>query len=815
MHLAIATRADPPLPLSRLRGRGAMTEIRIEDLRFTPGEAGTFLRQVMGLDLSEENVVRLEARTEGWIAGLQLAALALQGLAQKGRGEARGGEASGFVAAFAGDDRYVADYLIEEVLQHQPEPVQSFLLQTAILDRLSGPLCDAVLGGDSGQPSTSRDSSAPDHDPLSANYSQSMLEKLERGNLFLLPLDQKRHWYRYHRLFADLLRRRLQQMPTLAAREPDLHLRASAWFEQNGYTADAIGHALAAQDFERAAHLLEPATWTIISQGEITTLRGWLEALPEAIIRSRPRLGLIHAWTLIAAMDLEAVEPRLRAVEQRLVTAGDATGGEPDPEGLLGEVVAIRASVASLRGDVTTTLELSREALARLPQENLRLRGLLANTLGSGYDSLGEVRQASEAFAQSAALSQAVGNTLIALIALGNLARVQEIGGQLRQAAATCRRALRLSAEQGRMPPAAGVAYVGLGRLLYEWDDLDAAMEHITKGIDMGRRVGIAELVAAGCAGLARVHQARGEQAAALGAIEEALQLAQGRNVSAGLLIQISTVQAQLWIAQGNLEATVRWVRERGLSVDDDDAAVDGVPSAVPAPSYARQAEYVVLARLLIAWAFSSGHTAGRAVLPDRAKGLARAHRLLEQLVEAAKAQGRAGQVIEFLVLQALAFQAQGDTAQATRVLAQALALAGPEGYARMFLDEGEPMERLLQAYVLRHVDQHRFAPSDEPDTAGFGRKLLAAMGNAVEDEQPRTEKRPQELAISTLLEPLSEREVEVLQLAGAGLSNREIAEELFLTVGTVKWHLHNIYGKLQVSNRTRAVARARELGIL
>jgi LuxR family maltose regulon positive regulatory protein len=522
MHLVISTRADPPLALSRLRGRDAITEIRTDDLRFTPGEAAAFLRQVMGLELSSEDVAMLETRTEGWIAGLQLAALALQGLAQKGRGEVWGGEASDFVAAFAGDDRYIADYLVEEVLQHQPDPVQSFLLQTAILDRLSGPLCDAVLRGDSGQPSMGRGLSVPDHPPPATNYAQSMLEMLERGNLFLLPLDQKRQWYRYHRLFADLLRRHLQQMPTLAAQVSELHLRASAWFEQNGYTAEAIGHALAAQDFERAAHLLEVATWTIISQGEITTLRGWLEALPEALIRSRPRLGLIHAWTLMAAMDLEAVEPCLREVEQRLATAGDATAGGPDPEGLLGEVVAIRASVASLRGDVTTTLELSREALARLPEENLRLRGLLANTLGSGYDSLGEVGQASEAFAQSAALSQAVGNTLIALIALGNLARVQEIGGQLRQAAATCRRALRLGAEQGRMPPAAGVAYVGLGRLLYEWDDLDAAMEHITKGIDMGRRAGIAELVAAGCAALARVHQAQGQQAAALGAIGEA-----------------------------------------------------------------------------------------------------------------------------------------------------------------------------------------------------------------------------------------------------------------------------------------------------
>jgi LuxR family maltose regulon positive regulatory protein len=365
------------------------------------------------------------------------------------------------------------------------------------------------------------------------------------------------------------------------------------------------------------------------------------------------------------------------------------------------------------------------------------------------------------------------------------------------------------------MPPAAGVAHIGLGRLLYEWDDLDAAMEHITKGIDMGRRAGIAELVAAGCAALARVHQAQGEQAAALGAIGEALQLAQVQNVSAGLLTHISAAQAQLWIAQGNLEAAVRWVRERGLSIHDAGADVHGVRSAAPAPSHARQAKHVVLARLLVARAFSSGHTAGRAFPPDRVRGLATAQGLLEQLVEAARAQGRAGLVIEFLVLQALAFQAQGDTAQATKVLTQALALAEPEGYVRTFVDEGEPMERLLRAYLLRLTDQHRFAPGDEQDPSGFARKLLAAMSGIVMDTQPGAGEKPPEIAISTLVEPLSGREVEVLQLAGAGLSNREIAEELVLTVGTVKWHLHNIYGKLQVHNRTQAVARARELGIL
>jgi LuxR family maltose regulon positive regulatory protein len=365
------------------------------------------------------------------------------------------------------------------------------------------------------------------------------------------------------------------------------------------------------------------------------------------------------------------------------------------------------------------------------------------------------------------------------------------------------------------MPPAAGVAHVGLGTLLYEWDDPDAATEHITKGIDMGRRAGIAELVAAGCATLARIRQAQGEQAAALGAIEEALQLAQGQNVSAGLLAQISAVQAQLWIVQGNLEAAARWLQERGLSVDDVAGDTAGVPPAPLAPSYGRRAEYVVLARLLIARAYHPGYRTGGAVPPPTAEGLATAQRLLEQLVEAAGAQGRTGQAIEFLVLQALALQAQDDIAQATAVLAQALALAEPEGYIRVFVDEGKPMERLLQAYLLRHADQHRFAPGDEPASSGFARRLLVAMSGTVEEPQPKVEKKPTEIAISTVIEPLTEREVEVIELAGAGLSNREIAEELVLTVGTVKWHLHNIYGKLQAHNRTQAVARARELGVL
>jgi LuxR family maltose regulon positive regulatory protein len=757
MGLVLATRADPPLPLSRLRSRGALTELRQAELRFTPGEAAAFLNRTMGLELRAEEVTALEARTEGWIAGLQLASLALQGtLALSGD---RGGTA--FVEAFAGDDRYVVDYLVEEVLDRQTEAVHRFLLETSILDRLSGPLCNAVRFGPE-TPGSSEGANAGRR-----GDSQALLEELERRNLFLVPLDGNRRWYRYHRLFADLLRHRLHQ--ARPDRVPALHRRASRWYEDNGFLADAVEHALAAKDFERVADLIEPASWVHLSQGGASTLLGWLDALPAALLHRRPRLDLLYAWALLAAMELEAIEARLHGVERRLPAAGgpaDPAGSTDDPDAVRGEIMAIRATLAGLRGDMPAAIELARQALDHLPAGELHLRGILADILGAAYDASGNTAAASQAYTEAAALSQAAGNPLIALIALGNLARLQETQGRLRQAAATCHQTLELAAGlQGEPPPSAGMAEAGLGKLAYEWDQLDDAARHLEVAIERGRRGGVVELVAAGCAALAPVYQARGDPQGATALIEEAEHLVQTVGISAGSRAQVAATRVRLWLLQGDLEAAAGWAS--GLAVGDDYDPL-------------RQVEGIALARVLLAQAPGQ---------PDR---LQDALRLLEGLLRATEAQGWMGQALEILALQAIALQRAGEPERAMDVLARALSLGEPEGYVRTFLDLGAPMRELLQAAARRGI---------RPAYAGH---LLARAAGETAPVAP-----------SPLVEPLSDRELEVLHLIAAGLSNREVAQRLVITPGTAKWHAHNIYGKLGVHSRTQAVARARELGLL
>jgi LuxR family maltose regulon positive regulatory protein len=745
LHLVLATRADPRLPLARWRSRGQMAEVRAHDLRFRRDEAGAFLSQVMGLRLSTEEIDRLEARTEGWIAGLQLAALSLQGRQ----------EVSSFIQTFAGDDRYVIDYLVEEVLQRQPAAVQGFLLQTAVLDRLCGSLSDAITA---------------------QAGSQVILERLERGNLFIVPLDGRRLWYRYHHLFRDVLRHRMRQ--ALPDRVEELHRRAACWYEEHGFAADAVGHALAGGEFETAARLIERTAWTLLSRGEMTTLLGWLDKLPDEFEIARPQLGLIRAWALVAAMELDAAQALLARLERAIDAVPTSVHprlvpGEAQTQGIKGELAAVRATLASMWGDASAAIEFSRDALARLPRETVLLRGVIANSLGAAHDSLGDAHQATRAFAEAAQYSQTAGNTLIALIALGNLARLQETQGRLHEAEETCRQALQFAAEQGPGPqPAVGTAHVELGRLLCEWNDLESASYHLRQGIELGKQSGIAELVAAGHVSLARVYQARGDIGGALQVTNEARHLVQQYSVSVGLVAQVAACQARLWVLQESWEAADRWARESGLDVDD------------PA-SYVRHGEYVALARLLIA-----------RQNPDDAATL------LGRLLQAAQTQGRMGQAVELLVLQALALRLQDKVPNAVAALARALSLGEPEGYVRTFVDEGAPMALLLRRAVARGI-----APN-------YAASLLAALDQEMQGAA-RSRVALGEPCQPTLVEPLSGRERQVLHLLAVGLTNREIAEELVVTVGTVKWHVHNIYGKLGVRSRTQAIARARESSLL
>ncbi len=763
LHVVLATRADPPVPLSRLRSRGMMIEIRAEDLRFQPQETTALLNEVLGLHLSEQDIARLETRTEGWAAGLQLAALALRPMlaAEEAPESLEVKPASAFIQAFSGDDRFVVDYLVEEVLQHQSEPIQAFLLQTSILERLYGPLC-ATVTGQAG--------------------AQAILEHLERDNMFVVPLDRRRQWYRYHHLFSDLLRHRLLQGDSRIV--TSLHQRASQWFQANGFPTEAVQHSIAAEDFEQAARLIEERAWTLMSLGESATYLGWLEALPADIVSSRPRLELVHAWALIAMMQLDAIEPRLREIEKRLTarkTASPKDGETQTAEcqALEGEIAALRATVAGMRGDVEAVARHARTALAQLPKEEQLLRGVLSNALGTAYQSQGDAVAASQAFREAAEMSRAAGNTLIALIALGNLSREQEVQGKLRQAADTCLEALDLaiapersvhSAAKSRASPAVGMAYVELGRLSYEWNDLDAATKNLETGIDIGKRSGIVELEVSGHVAMVPAFQAQEDMRSAHQAMWKAQQLATTYEASVGLASQISICRARLWLAEGNLEAVARWTAELGLSAEDE-----WHPQ--------RQAEQVVLARLRIAKQQPEG-----ALL------------LLDRLLRAAQAQLRTGHAIQLLVLKALAHRMIGDVSVAVAVLGQALLLAEPQGYVRTFLDEGGPMLDLLTEAAARGI-----APA-------YVRSLTAAFGAG---QQAAMREIPTQHSGRGLAEPLSERELEVLRLVASGLSNKEIAQELVVTVGTAKWHLNNIYGKLDVHSRTQATARARELGLL
>jgi LuxR family maltose regulon positive regulatory protein len=738
MRLVISSRADPPVNLARLRGRGQLTELRVGDLRFTVEEATAFLNRAMRLDLSVEGVTALEMRTEGWITGLQLAALSLQGQGAEQR--------ANFLQAFAGSDRFVLDYLLEEVLDREAESTRAFLLRTCVLERLSGPLCDAVIQQEG---------------------SQAMLERLERDNLFLLPLDNERRWYRYHRLFADILQARLGRESAVA-----LHLRASDWFEQNGFTAEAIAHALAAPAFERAARLIEGSALDMLVRGELTTLLGWLAPLPEDAVRERPWLCVYYAWALglSGQADLR-VEPRLQDAELGMRSG---VHSPEEREVIQGHAAAIRAYVAVAR-DPARAVRLAREALERLPDDELVVRAVVAFTLGGACLFRGDVAGAIDAFAEAKTLGQLAGNIHLAVSALCHQADLRAEQGQLHQASEVYQEALRMATgSSGRPLPVAAQANAGMGALLYEWNDLEAARQQLMTSIELGKQWGNADSLAGDYAALAKVHQAQGDPAAALKTLQDADRLVQGQRMSPLTAARVGAQRARLWLAQGNLAAAVRWAENVGLNAEDN-------------IEYLREPEYLSLARVLTAQ--------GR---PGEATTL------LARLLDPAERGGRTGRIIEVLALQALAHSAQGDPAQALTSLQQALTLAETEGYVRVFVDEGEPMEALLRAAGLRGIKPRYVAV------------LLDAIGEETDGGTARTrETGASPVGAASLVEPLSERELEVLRLVAAGLTNQEIADRLVIAVSTVKSHTNHMYGKLGVKNRTQAVARAKALGLL
>ena len=744
VHIVIATRADPRLPLARLRARGELVEIRATDLRFSHDEAATYLNAVVGLDLTAANVALLGERTEGWIAALQLAGLSMQGRADVG----------GFIAGFAGNDRYIVDYLVDEVLQRQPDHVRTFLLSTSILERLNGALCDAV---------TQR------HD------SKAMLEKLEHGNLFVVPLDDIRDWYRYHRLFADVLQAHLLES------RPDeiaaLHVRASAWYQQDGDTSEAIRHAMAGQDFDRAADLVELAIPVMRRIRQEATLHGWLKALPADVIRVRPVLSVGLAGALLSVGEFEGVEARLQDAEGLLQGNGIGPANRPaeivvaneeEFQRLPAAIALYRAAGALAHGDVPATVAHAQLVLDLSPEDDHLPRAAAAGLLGIAYWITGDSRLEAghQAWAECVAgLYRAghIADTFGCSIGMADIRRVQ---GRLGDAMRTYEQALAHAGAHGG-PTLRGTAdmYVGMSEICRERDDLPAALEHLRHSQELGEHLGLPQNPYRWRVAMAGVREAEGDLSGALELLNDAERVYRGDffpNVR-----PIPAVRARLWVTQGSLEQALAWAREQGLSATDD-------------LSYMREFEHVTLARVLLAQ-----HTKTRDVA-----ALQSAIGLLQRLLEAAEEGGRTGTVIEILVLQALGAGAVSD---GLVPLERALTLAESQGYVRIFVDEGPPMALLLRAAAKDGIAR------------GYVRRLLAALAKTETD-------RPIDQG---LIEPLSERELDVLRLLATDLNGPEIARSLVVSLNTVRTHTKNIYTKLDVNDRGAAVRRAGELDLL
>jgi LuxR family maltose regulon positive regulatory protein len=753
-----------------------LTELRASDLRFSYSETVEFLNQAMGLALSAEEIAALETRTEGWIVGLQLAAISMQGHK----------DASNLIQSFGGSHRYVLDYLVEEVLHQQPETVQTFLLQTAILDHLCGPLCDAMRFGNAEAPT-----------------GQATLEMLERTNLFIVSLDEERLWYRYHHLFAGLLRQRLRRQH--ADWVPTLHLRASQWYDLNGFADEAIGHALRSEDLERAARLIAEHADIMWTRGEHAKLRSWLARLPGAVIIRKPLLCVFHAWFLYAKGPRDAAEQYLQAAEQVPHSGTDRATETIQPEHdelsdldrqkPRGRAAVIRAFMASYLGDVPAIIEHARQALEYLPQQDLTWRSTVAIALGDAQGFGGDMVAAYQARLEAAEASAAARSTVFSILAYIKVAITLREQGQLQRTIEICQQQIQVADKSGlSQGSVAGCLLAIRGEVLAELGDLEGALAQAWKGVELAERGGDWSLFGWSCLCLIRVLFSVGDTSGAQEIVQKVENIARESVLPPWTTNQIEAWQARLCTAQGRLEAASQWAHEREL-------LAAGVPKPPHEFDFFSLDDHAVLARILIAQ-----------------ERLDEANRLLPRLVEAAEAGGRTSKAIEILNLQALALQAGGELARAMAPLERALALAEPGGFVRIFVDEGPPMAQLLHTAATQGMMPKYTAKLLAAFEGGTKADADAHIRRTAEDEGECFVVRPSSPAPSTvegLVEPLSEREIEVLQLIAEGLSNREIASRLFLSLNTVKAHSRNIYGKLGVHSRTQAVVRARALGFL
>jgi LuxR family transcriptional regulator, maltose regulon positive regulatory protein len=739
MHLVVATREDPPLPLARLRARGQLNELRASDLQFTISETTEFLNQAMGLNLSDEDIAALEARTEGWIAGLQLAALSMQGHH----------DTSKFIESFTGSHRFVLDYLIEEVLQQQPESVQNFLLRTSILNRMCGPLCDAVLLD-------------------SRTSGQETLEHLEHSNLFLVPLDNERYWYRYHHLFADLLRQRLGSSPEL----PNFHSRASEWYEANHDLAEAFNHALAAGDIERAARLAEAAWQGMDLSFQTAAWLGWVKKLPDAVVCSRPQLCVQLGWALSDAGDLESSEAYLQNAERALAGRLD----RDEYKSLPGSIALVRADNAQIQGDLPETLKYAELTIQLIPEDDIFLRAQAVITLEFTHWAAGNLEASLRAMHAWMEDMRKLGNQVFVIASAFAVADMQMILGHLGEAEKALRQAIQQAAAYG--PEAETITahhHLALALLAHERGDDATAARSLQTAAGLGQHTTLVDWSYRWNLAQARLKESGGEWDAALDLLEAAGRVYVKNPIP--MLQPVGAHKARVYLKQGRLDKAAAWLRERGLSAADE-------------VSYLGEYEYLTLARVRLDEGVFSG-----------------VNQLLERLLALAETQKRTGSVIEILLTQALVLQAQGSHPQALAALERALVLAEPEGYVRIFVNEGEALRLLIEKQARKR---------DHP-LSGYARKLLAAFTRAAESksglisDQVVPEIHPAE---NMLVERLSERELEVLRLLRSELSGPEIARRLIVSLNTLRTHTKNIFNKLGVNSRRAAIRRAEELDL-
>lgn len=749
IHLVITSRSDPLLPLSKYRARDQLLEIRAEDLRFTREEATAFLNNIMNLKLDSEEVAALEQRTEGWAAGLQLAALSIQGRQDR----------EAFITAFTGSHRYVMSYLVEEVLDRQPDTIRSFLLQTCLLDRFCAPLCEKLLATSSGQSQAEQ-----------VNTVQDMLEHLERINLFLVPLDDERYWFRYHHLFADVLRRKSKT--ALPKSQVNLfYQRASEWFEEEGFIHEAVHYALESSDGQHAFSLIERYGDYMIGQSEVSTLLHWYIRVPVEETYSRPKLAFLFGWALVLAQRLEEAEQLLEKVLQRL---------PPDvTEEIHGEVSALRAYLAYFRGDIHQSLQFSKQALLQIPEDQHGIRSAVALILGGVSLHEHDFVTAESALESVITLSEQGGNNYVKVVAISNLGFMKLNQGKLSESYRFFEQGIHFVEQENRPVQAIGSCYIGRGIIEYEQNQVEQAIETLRTGIKQLQRVFDFQALAIGYATLAKCFQTQANSQEALQTLEEGgswLQKNEGDRRESSR--QVIAEKAMLWLRQGKLELAHHWLEH---------VRKDSVPPNL--------FEQIAKVRVLLALANPS-----KQLDPRSGELLAEAGRFLDQLASQTETLGWSGGLIEYSIFRALYYSAIHNRQAAIQHLSGALELAAPEGFLRMFTDEGEPMGELLETAIESGM---------EPKLQEYARVLL---GHIQSEQHVQTDEKQAVAPASHL--PLSEREVEVLRLLAAGYSNTEIADRLFLSRGTVKRHLFNIYQKLGVHSRTQALSKAKELGL-